>query len=327
MIVLWPHISSGNHRGLETILRMPDVSAASWNTAELKRSSPAMDRQALLLSTKGISLSAIYRYATTHGWKSVSGSKRRIWLFSHPDHSLVQLQIPMDTDEDTPLAILEVAMRVAEVENRSIDSVIADLEATGADVLRLCAVSEEFHGPSIPVERALGLLNGTRQLLSGAACSVVNPVLHYGRTDSKEARQLLSGMKMGQTELGSNAVKLLCPLDAVQALPTRNNAEPFVRSATTLVMGATSSLVRAIEQGTVDDLLEKQCSSRKPPLISSNFCKGLLDLIGAQDQGQIILSMTWGSLDQLPVPKVPATVHLLVDYHRKIEAVYRRLRP
>ena len=57
----------------------------------------------------------------------------------------------MDTDEDTPLAILEVAMRVAEVENRSIDSVIADLEATGADVLRLCAVSEEFHGPSIPV--------------------------------------------------------------------------------------------------------------------------------------------------------------------------------
>ena len=85
-----------------------------------------MDRQALLLSTKGISLSAIYRYATTHGWKSVSGSKRRIWLFSHPDHSLVQLQIPMDTDEDTPLAILEVAMRVAEVENRSIDSVIAD---------------------------------------------------------------------------------------------------------------------------------------------------------------------------------------------------------
>ncbi len=286
-----------------------------------------MDRHALLLSTKGISLSAIYRYATTHGWKSVSGSKRKIWLFSHPDHSAIQLQIPMDPDEDTPLAILEVAMRIAEVENRSIDSVIADLEATGADVLRLRAVPEEFHGPSIPVERALGLLNGARQLLSSAACSVVNPVLHHRRTDSKEARQLLSEMKMGQTELGSNTLKLLCPLDAVQGLPARGNAQPFVRSATTLVMDATSSLVRAIEQGTVDDLLEEQRSGRKPPLISSNFCKGLLDMIGAQNQGQIVLSMTWGLPDQLPVPKVPATVHLPVDYHRKIKAVYRRLRP
>ncbi len=286
-----------------------------------------MDRQTLLLSTKGISLSAIRSYATTHGWKSVPGSKRRIWLFSHPDHSLVQLQIPMDYDEDTPLAILEVAMRIAAVEERPLGSVIEDLEATGTDILRLRAVSEELRGTSISFDRALGLLDGARQMLSSAACSVANPATYHSRTDRSEARQLLARTKMGQTEIGSFVLKLFCPLDAVLELPLLPEIQPFVRSTTTLVMNATSTLIHAIEQGTVDDLLEKQHNGDEPPLISSNFCKGLLDLKGDQTQGQVILSMTWGSLVHVPVPQAPSTIHLPVDYYPEIERVYHQLRP
>ena len=286
-----------------------------------------MDRQHLLMSTKGIKLSAIRSYATTHGWVSVARSKRRIALFSHPDHGFVQLQIPMDYDEDTPLAILEIAMRIAEVEKRSVDSVIEDLEATGSDVLRLRAVSDELRGTSISFDRALGMLDSARQMLSAAACSVAYPATHHSRTDRSETRQLLARTKMGQTEIGSFVLKLLCPLDAVQELPLLPEVQPFVRSTTTLVMNATSTLIGAIEQGTVNDLLEKQYNRDEPPLISSNLCKGLLDLQGSQEQGEVILSMTWGSLAHVPLPTAPSTVRLPVDYYPEIERAYRQLRP
>jgi len=283
-----------------------------------------MNREELLLSTQAISLSAIRSYAITHGWKSVYGSKRRTSLFSHPDHGLRQLQIPLEYDDDTPSAILEVALRIAEVEERSLSSVIEDLQATESDILRLRAAPEELGGTSIALHRALELLDGARQLLSAAACTVVNPVLHHTSTDSEEARRLLSQTVLGQSELGSSTIKLLCPLDAVS---THSDVEPFVRSATTRVMDATSSLIRAIEQHAVDELLEKRCSGAEPPLISSNLCKGLLDLIGSQEQGQVILSMTWGSHAHIPVPTAPSTVRLPVEYYPEIERVYRQLRP
>ncbi len=132
---------------------------------------------------------------------------------------------------------------------------------------------------------------------------------------------------MGQTEIGSFVLKLLCPLDAVQELPLLPEVQPFVRSTTTLVMNATSTLIGAIEQGTVNDLLEKQYNRDEPPLISSNLCKGLLDLQGSQEQGEVILSMTWGSLAHVPLPTAPSTVRLPVDYYPEIERAYRQLRP
>ena len=66
-----------------------------------------MYRQQLYARTKILSPTAVRQYAQDTGWEAVTGSRRRIWLFKHPAVKLVQLQIPMEPDEDIAEALFE----------------------------------------------------------------------------------------------------------------------------------------------------------------------------------------------------------------------------
>lgn len=286
-----------------------------------------MDKQQLLELAKAISPSAVRHYALTYGWDPIKGSKRRIWLFRHSEETLVQLQIPMDRDVDTPAAILEVAQRLARIEKRDIESVIEDLASSSSDVLRYRIVSDNIKGGTIPLEGAIGLFTGAKQMISAAACSVVNPVTHHPRTDRTDARQLIHNARMGQTEIGSFVLKILCPLDSVKDPPLLSETQPFTRSVTTLLMRATSKLINGIEQGNIDSVLEEQSHVNVRPEITSNLCKGLLDLRGESDSGEIELSIQWASSNLLPRPEVPSVIRIPMDYYPEIEKVHRILRP
>ena len=285
-----------------------------------------MDRQQLQYLAKTISPSAVRHYAQANGWAPISGSKRRIWLFRYPE-SLVQLQIPMDRDDDTPEAILEVADRIAKIEQRTIESVVEDLASSGSDVLRYRIISEDIKAGTIPLEGAISLFSGAKQMISAAACSAVNPITHHLRTDRNDARQLIQHARMGQTELGSFILKILCPLDSVQDPPLLSETQPFTRTVTTLMMSATSKLIKGIEQGDIDSVLEEESRVHARPEISSNLCKGLMDLRGESETGEIELSITWASSIQLPQPQVPSLIRIPMEYYPEIEKVHRILRP
>lgn len=51
-------------------------------------------------------------------------------------------------------------------------------------------------------------------MISSAACSVVNPFTYHPRTDRNDARQLIHHARMGQTEIGSFVLEILCPIDS-----------------------------------------------------------------------------------------------------------------
>lgn len=286
-----------------------------------------MDRQKIYSIAKTLSPTAVRQYAQSTGWEPVTGSKRRIWLFKHPTVELVQLQIPMDRDDDIAEALFEVAKRIAEVEQRTIESVIEDLASSGSDVLRYRIISEDIKAGTIPLEGAISLFSGAKQMISAAACSVVNPVTHHPRTDRNDARQLMQHARMGQTEIGSFVLKILCPLDSVKDSPQLSDSQPFTRAVTTLLMSATSKLIKGIEQGNVDSVLKEQSQNGARPEIPSNLCKGLMDLRGESETGEIELSITWASSTLLPLPEVPSRIRIPIEYYPEIEKVHRILRP
>lgn len=207
-----------------------------------------MDRQHLHSVAKTISPTAVRHYAQSNGWEPITGSKRRIWLFKHPIEEFVQLQIPIDRDEDTAEAILDSAVRVARVEKRTIESVIKDLASTNSDVLRYRLISEDIKAGTIPLEGAISLFSGAKQMISAAACSVVNPVTHHPMTDRNDARQLIQHARMGQTEIGSFVLKILCPIDSVQDSPLLSETQPYTRTVTTLLMSATQTLSEGLNR-------------------------------------------------------------------------------
>lgn len=85
-------------------------------------------------------------------------------------------------------------------------------------------------------------------MISAAACSVVNPVTHHPRTDRNDARQLIQHARMGQTEIGSFVLKILCPLDSVQDSPLLSETQPYTRTVTTLLMSATQTLSEGLNR-------------------------------------------------------------------------------
>lgn len=286
-----------------------------------------MDRNQLLGLAKVIAPAAVRDYAKNNGWESVEGSRRRIWLFRHPTERLLQLQIPIDRDEDTAEAVFQIAERLAMVEKRPLESVIEDLASAGSDILRFRIISDEARGGSIPLDEAESLLTGARESLSSAACSVCNPVTHHPRTDRAEVRQLLQNVRMGQTELGSFVLKVLCPLNAVTDPPLLAETQPFVRSVTQLLMRSTGQLVTGIEQGNLDSVLEAQEAPNARAEISSNLCKGLMALKGDRETGEIEMSIKWASHLQLPAPNVRSVIRLPSEYFPEIARAHQRLRP
>lgn len=71
---------------------------------------------------------AVRLYAESRGWVSIPAEGERFWLFRHPEQRLRQLQIPMDVEDVGFVdAMHDVVRRIAEIERRSIDAVLADL--------------------------------------------------------------------------------------------------------------------------------------------------------------------------------------------------------
>lgn len=272
---------------------------------------------------------AVRQYAEARGWMRVDGGRWRVWLLRHPEERLRQLQVPMDEDDVGFVdAMLDVVHRLAEVERRSSESVLADLQWPDADVLRVRVASGDAEGGQLSLAADVMLRDGARRALLASACSVINPVPFHPRMSRSEADTLLSACRAGQTELGSYVVKIICPLFAVDEEP-----EPFTRRVTKHLMKVTSELVTSIERTSVDVYLDAQADR---PGLSANLCDALLRMQPRRDEdlkgdaGHLELSTTWAADPRVlpPAPaEVPSRVVIKAAYMREIEWAAQRLRP
>ncbi|MEZ4449132.1 MAG: hypothetical protein R3B09_06600 [Nannocystaceae bacterium] len=269
---------------------------------------------------------AVRLYAESRRWIPIPVEGERFWLFRHPEERLRQLQIPMDADDVGFVdAMLDVVRRLAEIERRSIDAVLADLQWPDADILRVRVQSRESEAGQLSLSADVDLREGARRALLAAACSVINPARFHPRLSRSEADALLSACRAGQTEVGSYVVKLICPLHAVDE--PDDVALPFTRQATTYLMRATSELVTRIEQSRLHEY-ERDEADGAP--LSWNLCDALLRMSPEREAGQIELAATWAADRRIAPPspaEAPSRVSIKAEYLPEIEQVARILRP
>lgn len=269
---------------------------------------------------------AVRLYAESRGWTPVPLDGERFWLFRHPEERLRQLQIPMDADDLGFVdAMLDVVRRIAELERRAPDAVLADLQWPDADILRVRVVNRESEAGQLSLSADVDLREGARRALLAAACSVINPARFHPRLSRSEADALLLACRAGQTEVGSYVVKLICPLHAVDE--PDGVAPPFTRQATTYLMRATSELVTRIEQSRLQDY-EREDLDGAP--LSWNLCDALLRMSPEREAGQIELAASWAADRRIAPPspaEVPPRVSIKAEYLPEIEQVARLLRP
>ena len=263
-------------------------------------------------------------YALAKGWKLSGKVDGRFSVLSHPCSDLDQVLIPLNVyAPDYGRRIGDAVQVLAEREGRPALELLNDILQADADILRFRILSPETVRGTLPLEEAVDLLQGARQALLAAACSVIAPGRrHHPRLSRAEAEEMLQSCRMAQTERGSFTVAIACPVRAGESSEGANSEEPFVRRATRVVMESAQRLASAIESDDLDSV------ERDAPVLTSNFCEALLRMQPPQERSSLILSCTWAP--GLPLSSRDAALGEVAfqhEYFPMIERILQKLQP
>lgn len=248
--------------------------------------------------TRLVTPRALRGYATGLHWEPVGEVTDAVAVYRHPNLSNRQIRIPTETFLDDYSHLVERAIgRIAEDENRPAREVLDHLLMPPADMLHLSESSDDSRDGSIPLDRAVQMVQGARRILLAQAHSVIVPQAYHLRLSRGEAEEFVARCRFGQTSLGSFVLNVACPLDKAVALPG-TESDPFARRVVNLLLQSLEGLGRAVETGDIPRLLDLS----HYPGMSANLCEALLFARPAGDRATLTISATW-SRSMLPVSR------------------------
>ena len=227
---------------------------------------------------------ALSAYARAHGWAKTGTFGDHADVYGAEGRS--EILIPRTNDlgdySSAVTRLLEIFSETAEVSQLRVHH---DLTAADRDVIR---VGAEGDGPEAAVEDRVALLEGARDLLFAAACSVERPQALHRAGENPEAAKHLRRVRLGPAESGGFVATLLAPPVSPGGLPDpdRPEEEPFSRTVSKRLIRSLRVTRRAAEAtaageaGAFADLVEAG--------VSANLCEaiaGLTEAFAAVDIG------------------------------------------
>ena len=178
------------------------------------------DRDAL----RAISPDALSAYARAAGW-SRTNERYRVHSDVYAADGLPEIILPRTRrlgDYASVVArLIEIFSTVTERDQLAL---YHDLVNTNCDVVRVRAGGHD--DGSLTVNDGVDLVVGARDMLLAAACSLREPQARYRAGANKEAADLLSRVRLGQTEQGSFVVALMI------SIPSEDYDPPIERRMT-----------------------------------------------------------------------------------------------
>jgi hypothetical protein len=240
----------------------------------------------------------IASYLRSTGWSGVDVKPNHssTWKMSIEGETL-ELLLPLNRSiGDFASRMADVVGDLSAVENRSPLEIVADLQTSGADVVRVRLRGPEAVDGTVPLEQGVPLVENTRELLLAGACAAVEPRAHFARRKSDLANQFVGGLRLGQSERGSY---VLTVLSRVPPHLTSSNGqlfemeEPFARRA----MWTLSRALRAIREAADAALSSGRFdpfTKAVPAGVSSNLCSAIARMGGTMPTtSELALSWTW----------------------------------
>jgi hypothetical protein len=283
-----------------------------------------MSRESTYLeAVRHLRLPVVRAYLEGRGWVRGSDYRGTLAIFTKGANALQQLLVPINPEfDDFTERMEDVISRVAEDEGRTERSVLHDLYSGQVDTLRYRVQSPTAARGTLPLSDGISLLDGARRSLLAAACSVLAPERSYHpRMSRTEAEEFVDTCELGQTEEGSFAVVVRCPLRFTEDL-TSAKEQPFARKATETLFQSVSDLVGALDQDRVGSLFQPIASHFS---VSANLCDALMKMQSDAESGSVELSVSWASL--LPKPgSVESSVRIRSELFPRIAEVGKILR-
>ena len=228
---------------------------------------------------RAISPSVLSAYARAAGWSRLEsyGDYSDVYAAAELPEIILPRTARLGDYSSVVSQLIKIFARVAERDELSL---YRDLVISDRDVIRV-RIAESADG-SLTINNGVDLVDGARDMLLAAACSLREPRPLYRAGANTEATGFVNQVRLGQTEQGSFVVTLLTPVvpPPVPALfsdPEDHDA-PIERRITrrlTEALGVTrkSTEKAASGDGTAfDDAVTGG--------VSANLCEALVKLIG-----------------------------------------------
>jgi len=158
----------------------------------------------------------VRHYLISRGWVSdaePNGAPPKALTFHHPDRPGVELLLPLDRSlGDYALRMADVVTGLARLEERPVDKVLNDLSMTSGDVFRFRVAGPVAKLGNLPLDEAIKLVQGSRQLLWSSAASVLHPQPLISQRPIRQVDEFIESCRLGQTERGSFVATVIAPV-------------------------------------------------------------------------------------------------------------------
>lgn len=249
---------------------------------------------------------------------------------SNPTFDRRQLIFPIDSAApDYTDAVYIVLQKLSETQNKPLPVIITALGELNDDAIRFRVVDTRREEGYIPLTYAVSAINGAKEMLLSAACSVLKPQIHHPRLYRTEAQQFIDKTRFRHTEVGSFALKVSTPVRALEIRGALYGDDmPFVRQTTVSINRAISKLISAIQTDTLTELVDFEKKSPAPEL-SSNLCKAVTDFQEAHDDFDLFMDFMWaGTVPVLTdsISPIFSSIKIQKEYFTRIDDVRRELK-
>ena len=200
-----------------------------------------------------------------------------------------RITVPLDPLlADYSNVLVSILLNLEEIENRTFDSIISDLEQIDVDVLKIIT-NKRF----LSLKDTSILINNSINLISSATQSIITQKPYF-KARYKEVSEVLNNFNIGYTEKGNFIMNIYTNISKGLFQDSCNiESEPFHRQVMIKLSTLLSIAIDAANRGDFNPFGEAVSKG-----ISANFCEALSEItkICVGDDNVAILNITWAPI-------------------------------
>lgn len=265
-------------------------------------------------------------FLKSRGWRLIDAAiKDGLYVLNNDQYKRRQLIFPIDDSVvDYADCVETVINKLVDMENISLRTLLAELSEMKDDAIGFRIVDHRNETAFIPLNYAVKAINGAKDMLLSAACSVLKPQIYHPKMNRREALQLIDKSRFRHTETGSFIINISTPVKAMDLQANLFENTPFVRQATLIINNAASQLVEAIQTDRMEHLIAT-VRKESTPYLSSNMCKALINFQDENEQADLYLNFKWASIINKP-SNAKNSIKIQHDYYSRIEEIRQELK-
>jgi hypothetical protein len=251
-------------------------------------------------------------FLISRGWVQVGFESLpvNVFAFEHPSFPSRQLFLPRKEDApDYEEAITLLLGKLSSLEHvspellrRAAERSSYDEVSESVDAYSLRILKATDNDDGIPLSTARLCLAESEVLLLSANCQSYTPATSYRRLDNKISNSLLQRVTFNHTRRGSFILSVSCGIASVGEQLSLNldpNGGTVTRRTFVALSRGVSQLAAVIQENRVREFARDTLNSSSP-VVSSNFCESLGNLVSAGSVESLEFSFSWSPLISLP---------------------------